>query len=540
MNQHRFVAALASLAALGVFLYLALTFVIQTRPDYGGSYTEGIVGSPMAANPLYAPFSDADNDLAALVYAGLTRLGPEGAVLPDLAERWDIDEQGRRYRFYLRPGVQWHDGSPFSAADVVYTIKLIQAPNFAGSPDLAALWKTVSVTQVDPLTVQMTLANPFAPFLRYTTLGILPAHINGVESGTGTSLPVGAGPFRVVEAVADRMTLVANPTHHFGRPYLDRIILRFYPDQPTALSALEQRQIQGVLVRPVLDHETVARLRSNGLWRAYSGMRPSYTGLFLNLTLPLFQDKAVRQALLYGLDRERIVRESLEGQAIVAGSPIPVGSWAYDSSISPYPYDQEHARQLMEEAGWSIGEGGVRRKGQQDLRFQLATTTDPARMLVAQEVARQWRELGVAADVLTAPPVTLLQDTVVPRRFQALLFGLDVGYDPDAYPVWHSSQRGVDSFNVASYSSAKADALLEQARLTTDEARRFDLYRQFQEVFAEDVPSLLLYYPVYSYFVDKSVRGIELGLLFEPSSRFANVVQWHIATKRLWFQRRDP
>ena len=336
------------------------------------------------------------------------------------------------------------------------------------------------------------------------------------------------------------MTLVANPSYHFGRPYLDRIVLRFYPDQPTALTALQQRQIQGVLIHPVLDPETVASLRSNTLWRTYSGMRPSYTALFLNLTLPLFQDKAVRQALLYGLDRERIARETLAGQAIVAGSPIPVGSWAYDNSISPYPYDQEHARQLMEEAGWSIAEGGVRRKGQQDLRFQLATTTDPARLLVAEEVARQWRELGVAAEVLAAPPVTLLQDTVVPRRFQALLFGLDVGYDPDAYPVWHSSQRGVDSFNVASYSSAKADALLEQARLTTDEARRLDLYRQFQELFAEDVPSLLLYYPVYSYFVDKSVRGIELGLLFEPSSRFANVGQWHIATKRLWFQRRSP
>src|SRR3972149_9655461 len=98
MNQHRLVAALASLGALGVFLYLALTFVIQTKPDFGGSYTEGIVGSPMAANPLYAPFSDADNDLAALVYAGLTRLGPEGAALPDLAARWGHRAAGPRRR----------------------------------------------------------------------------------------------------------------------------------------------------------------------------------------------------------------------------------------------------------------------------------------------------------------------------------------------------------------------------------------------------------------------------------------------------------
>jgi peptide/nickel transport system substrate-binding protein len=166
MNLHRFVAVLASLAGLGLFLYVALTFVIQTRPDYGGTYTEGLVGSPMAANPLFAPFSDPDNDLAALVYAGLTRLGPEGLVLPDLAERWEIDEQGRRYRFYLRQGLRWHDGSPLTATDVVHTIKLIQTPNFAGSADLAALWKTVSVAQIDPLTVQMTLTSPFAPFLR--------------------------------------------------------------------------------------------------------------------------------------------------------------------------------------------------------------------------------------------------------------------------------------------------------------------------------------------------------------------------------------
>jgi peptide/nickel transport system substrate-binding protein len=132
--------------------------------------------------------------------------------------------------------------------------------------------------------------------------------------------------------------------------------LRFYPDQPTALNALQDRQIQGLLVRPVLDGETLELLRPNNRWRLYSGTRPSYTALFLNLTLPIFQDKTVRQALLYGLDRENIVGQTLVGQGFVASSPIPVGSWAHDRASRPTPYDaaQPASCWMRQDGLWEI------------------------------------------------------------------------------------------------------------------------------------------------------------------------------------------
>ncbi|MCX6022091.1 MAG: ABC transporter substrate-binding protein, partial [Chloroflexi bacterium] len=197
--------------------YLAFNSLTELRPDYGGRLVEGVAGGPSTLNPLLAQFNDADKDISSLVFSGLTRLSPNGELVPDLAQRWDIEDGGRRYRFVLRDGVRWHDGIPFTADDVVFSFKMIQAKDFPGSTDLAALWKDVGIAKKDDLTVEFTLPQPYAPFLSTTTLGIVPVHLlrdvrpADLTRAPFNANPIGAGPYRLIEAYVDRMILKANP-----------------------------------------------------------------------------------------------------------------------------------------------------------------------------------------------------------------------------------------------------------------------------------------------------------------------------------------
>lgn len=543
MDWRRLTAALVVIGGTTLAFYLALTLRVESRPDYGGVYREGIVGIPLGATPLLAPFNDADKDLAALVFNGLVRLSPQGEVLPDLAERWEVSSDGLRYTFYLRPNIRWHDGQPVTAEDVVQTLQLWRDPAYVGSPDEAELWRSVTVRALDPATVEMTLTTPYAPFIRYLTQGILPSSTLRTLNMGGSSppglapFPIGTGPYRFVEATIDRIVLQANPNYHFGAPYITTFELRFYPDEQAAAQALLRGEIDGLLFRPADAGGVQESLPRDGTWNLYTVPRSSYTLLVLNLRDPLFQDKRLRQALLLSLDREALVQEAIGQPAIVAPGPIPPGSWAFNGTIAPYPYDPERARQLLQEAGWQLNANGIWERGGQELSFSLITNDDPLRVREGQAIVRQWRRMGVRVNLSASGTVGLLQDFLAPRRFQAALFGFDVGTDPDAYPFWHSSQRTADGFNFSSYASTKADAIMEQARRTTDDAARRELYGQFQELFLEDLPSLPLYYPVYTYAVSSKVQGLEFGVFFEPSDRFAQVERWYMKTKYVWSQR---
>ncbi|MBM2826360.1 MAG: extracellular solute-binding protein family 5, partial [Dehalococcoidia bacterium] len=217
--------------ALVVVLFLAgIGYRVLTVevPAAGGVYTEAIAGTPIAINPLLATFNDADKDLVSLVFSGLTRLGKAGEILPDLAEKWEVDPGGRIYTFSLRKDVRWHDGNPVTSGDVVFTLNLLRHRDFPGPPELASAWKGVSVEAPDPSTVRLTLKEPFAPFLTYTTLGVLPEHIfRGTEPGElakseYNASPVGTGPFQFDSGRLGLVTLKSNPAYHGGGPFISQ------------------------------------------------------------------------------------------------------------------------------------------------------------------------------------------------------------------------------------------------------------------------------------------------------------------------------
>lgn len=541
------------IALLGSLLgYLAFTCVTDVVPDVGGTYVEGLAGNSRYLNPILCQYNQVDRDLCFLVFNGLTRLNERGEVIPDLAEGWEISDHNLVYTFHLRRDVRWHDGSPFSADDVLFTVEAMQDPHYQGPPYLAELWRSVEVVKVNSHTVKFILKEPFAPFLDYTTIGILPAHLLAevpaelLPNDPFNRHPIGTGLFQVEEVNAEHALLQANPDFYGPKPYLNKIEFRFYPDHEGILSAYERGEVQSIgRVLP----EDLAKVEANAGLKLFSARLTGYTLIFLNLKdleLPFFQEKPVRQALLYALDRQKIVDRVLKGQGLVAHSPILPRTWAYDNNVVRYEYDLERAKTLLTEAGWhnpthlsaktgdTNGEGSesVREKAGVKLAFTLLTDDDPLHVELAREIARQWEALGVKATPRTIGS-GLVGEFLYPRKFEALLIDLELHGDPDPYPLWHSTQTNDEGQNYAGFINYEVDKLLEEARCTTDSGRRAELYHRFQEIFADEVPSLLLYYPIYTYAVDEEVKGVQLGPMSGPSGRFRNVTEWYILTKRI-------
>jgi peptide/nickel transport system substrate-binding protein len=523
---------------LGVIAIATLGFILanplSSSPEEQREqrYVEAIVGSPDRVNPLFAPLNETDADLASLVFSGLTRLGPEGRVLPDLAESWVISEDGLAYTFKLRRDVIWHTGAAFTAEDALFTYELLADPDLPSDPRLGQLWRQVSCNAPDEFTLLCELSEPFAPFLSFTSIGLLPKHV--LEGMTAVEIfdspfnqkPVGTGPFRLPTLNEAEAILRANPTYYDERPAIDEIEIRFFPNPSTAAAALSRGEVQGVLLGPSASQEDFDLLTSTEGLRAYTSNRTRILMLFLNNSQPPFDDKALREAVALSVNVDDVISELLGGRAVRADSPIVPGTWAYNPLLEPRSHDLDTARELLEEAGWETTDDGVRQKDGKELRVSLMTDQDPLRIAIAELVANQLAEVGIQVAV-TPQDSDLRREFLAPRQYQAAIFGWDPGPDPDPYPVWHSSQvEPPDSGNIAGYQNEDTDRLIEEARLTTNLDKRQTLYYTFQQVFFEDVPSVLLYYPAFTYFVAEEVQNIELGTLFLTSSRFANATQW--------------
>lgn len=535
--------AVLGIIFLGALLaYFAFGLSTVAQADYGGTYIEGIAGTPNIVNPLFNQFNPVDRDISALIFNGLTRADERSVIKPDLARSWEISPDGLIYTFTLRSDVTWSDGAPFSAADVLYTIQTIQSSDYPGLTDIASLWRTIAVTEVNPTTVRMQLSEPFAPFLDYTTIGILPSHllqdVSAADLPTAqfSRQPIGTGPFVLDELTSDHAILSPNPRYYGQRPYLGTLQLQFYRDHESVLAAYERGEVEGVeqVTPELLPHALeLAKLKLQSA--QLSGM----TLVFFNLSKPQFQDKLVRQALLYGADRQAIIDGILQGQGILGQGPVLPNSWAFDPAIKQYPYDLAKAEQLLDEAGWKDADGdGVRERGGERLAFTLtANTDDPTRARVAQQLADDWSKLGAQVDVQLLSRTELVQDALRPRNFDAVLFGIaSLPADPDPYSLWHSTQtpdKSEAGLNYSGWENPEADDLLQQARRTTDLAQRAELYRQFQMLFMEDVPGAILYYPVYTYGVDERLHGVQLAPLLDGSDRFRNISQWYINTRRV-------
>jgi peptide/nickel transport system substrate-binding protein len=550
-NTTRYIRWQILLILLGVVLlallltYLAINYTTVLRPGHGGTYVEGIAGQPHLLNPLLSGFNPPDRDLCSLIFSGLTRLGEDGKVEPDLASDWEIGADGLSYTFRLRSNAYWHDGTPVTADDVILTIKLLQDPQFSGPLELGAdVWRMADIKKIDRRTVQVRLSEPYAPFLDYTTVGILPAHkIAGTSAADlATSsfnmAPVGSGPFQVEEVESEGGDITSIVLKHFSRyyrarPYLDRIQFRFYPGYGEVLDAYEADDVEGVSRVRTGDLSLARELMDLNL---FSAQIAEYGIVFLNLDdpdLPFFQEQEVRQALMLALDRQQIIDEVLEGQGLVTNSPILPGTWAYSADTPDYQHQPERAEALLKEAGWVKATKADRRiRDSTPFAFTLLTSDDPRREAMAQRLAEQWAavHLDVSVESVSASE---LREALEERDFEAALVHLKLPGDPDPYPFWHETQVE-NGQNYTGFVHRRTSEVIEQARVTPNENRRLVLYEEFQQLFAEQLPSLPLYVPVYTYGVDQRINDVQIGPLMHPSDRFRTILSWWIVHRRVF------
>ncbi|MEX2236099.1 MAG: ABC transporter substrate-binding protein [Dehalococcoidia bacterium] len=503
---------------------------------YGGTYVEAAVGTAQRINPLYASPNTVDADISALVFSGLTRLGADGRVLPDLAASWEISEDGREYTFTLRNGAIWHDGEDLTADDVVFTAGVLANEEFNGDPQLGELWQTVSAERVGDLAVRFTLEEPFAPFLAQSAIGILPEHLlAGVEvpllaNAPFNERPVGSGPYKL-EAIDGRSAILsANEAFQLGSPYIKTIRFDFYPNENSALEAVREGAADGVYLNGAIGRDDVDALSDDH--RVHELIASSYTMLYLNWQLPAFQEDSVRRAIAFAIDREALVDRHLGGRGVIADSVIPPGTWAWSAAFSPYEYDPERARALLEDAGWTVRADGVRVRGDAELVFDLITNNDSTRSAVATQIASDLQAIGIRVNFSTSGSTSLYEQVLQPHNYQMALFGFAQGTDPDPFPAWHSSQADGGA-NISAYSDPLADEDLVGARLSVDNDRRAELYVRFQQTFYERQPGIVLFYSTNLYVVPEDLHGFAPAVQFSAASRFSNVWQWFVETRRV-------
>jgi peptide/nickel transport system substrate-binding protein len=497
-------------------------------PAYGDTFIEASIGEPSTLLPVLASDS-ASSAINSLVYNGLLRYDKNLQLEGVLASDWEISPDDLTITFYLRREVRWHDGTPFTSADVLFTFNMYLDPEVPTS--YAEDFKQVAHAEApDPYTFRVTYREPYAPALESWATPVHPRHLLEGQDVTKSPLgraPIGTGPYRLVEwKPGEKLVLEANPDYYEGKPYLRRVVYRIIPDTSTQFLELQSGGLDFMGLTPIqfsTQTDTPAFRRNFNKYR-YLGFGYSYLGY--NLRKPLFQDIRVRQAIAHAIDKQELIDGVLLGLGQPATGPYKPDSWVYNPEVKNYPYDPAAARALLEAAGWQYVNGsGVREKGGQKLAFTIVTNQgNDLRAKTAEIVQRRLKEVGIDVQIRIVEWATFLKEFIFTGNFDATILGWTGGPEPDQYNIWHSSKTGPRELNFIQYRNAEVDDLLERGRRTFDQAERKRLYGRFQEILAEEQPYTFLYIPEALPAVARRFRGIEPA----PAGITHNFIKWYV------------
>ena len=538
-----------ALAAIGALLLSQQQVTLPgieavDAPVAGGVYTEALIGSLGRLNPVLDYYNSADYDIDHLLFSSLMRFDSRGLPYYDLAQDIGISQDGRDYNFSIRPDAVWHDGEPVTSDDVIFTIEMMQKDVIPLPPDIKEFWGQVKVLAINEKTIQFKLPEPFAPFMDYLTFGVLPRHLlEGVDAkqlaDSAFNLePVGSGPYRFENLIVEDgkvagVVLAAFDDYYGKKPFIEKVVFRYYPDASTALDAYEQGEVLGI---SQITQDILPRALKEPNLNLFTARLPRLSLIYLNLnnpTVPFFENANVRRALMMGLNRRWIVDRLMDGQAIIAHGPIFPESWAYYDGVEHVDFDPDAALALLKTEGYTIpAEGGqVRAKEGVALSFKMVYPDEALYTEIAERIRDDWTRLGVKVDLEPLSYEELLNDYLEPRTYQAALVELNLGRtpDPDPYPFWHQAQI-TGGQNYSQWDDRQVSEYLEQARVLDDLNERARRYRNFQVRFSSELPALPLFFPVYSYGVDKQVNGVSIGPIFDPSDRFNNITSWYLIT----------
>ncbi|MDP4001560.1 MAG: ABC transporter substrate-binding protein [bacterium] len=514
--------------------------------NYGGSFSEGVVGQPRRINSLLAQTNDPDRDLSNLIYSGLLKYNGAGKLVPDLAKSYEISSDGLNYTIYLKDNVLWHDGQKLTADDIVYTIQTAQNADF-GSPQRVN-WQGVAIQKVNDTTIIFKLNNKYAQFLNNLTIGILPKHIWGTiqpinfASADYNLKPIGSGPYKFEKLQKDEVgqiqsyQLSANKDFYDGQPFINTIIIKFYDSEDSMITAYNGNDIQNI---SSISPQNLNKLKFKQRVNITELKVPRYFAVFFNQTKnPILANKNVRLALNYATDKQAIIDAIVGGKGSAIYSPMIESVLEINQDITKYTYDLDQAKTVLATDGWaSTGDDGILQKGsgknQTRLTIHITTSTLPDLVKIANILKDQWGKVGVevVVDALATPQ---LQQVIKDRDYQSLLFGEILNLDPDPFSFWDSSQTQKLGLNLALYSNKTVDSILNDARQLLNPIERAQKYDDFQKIVISDVPAVFLFNPLHLYPQTTDIQGVDTTVISVPANRFANVEKWYINTKRIW------
>jgi peptide/nickel transport system substrate-binding protein len=501
----------------------------DVEPAYGDALIVGSIGEPSVLIPMLAGDS-ASHDIAGLVFNGLVKYDTDLSVIGDLAESWDISKDGLVITFHLRKGVKWTDGVEFTADDVMYGYKTIIDPKTptAYSEDFKQVKKA---EVIDKYTFRVTYARPFAPALTsWGDLVVLPKHLLEGKDITKSPLtrdPVGMGPYKLEQWVSGQELIMDSNSDYFeGRPYIDQYIYRIIPDSATMFLELRAGGIDMMGLTPVQYTKQTENEFFRKNFRKYRYPTLAYTYMGFNLKHPFFQDRRVRQAIAYAIDKSEIVDVVLYGLGTPATGPYVPNTWPYNPNVKKYEYNPEKARRLLKEAGWEDRDGdGILDKDGRPFTFTIFTNMgNSLRMNTATII--QWRlaKVGIKVDIRALEWSTFINEFIDKRRFEAVILGWSIDLDPDQFDIWYSGKTKEKEFNFVSYQNPEVDRLLEEGRRTFDIEKRKKAYYRIQEILAEDLPYIFLYVPDATPIVQARFKGIKPS----PIGITYNLPQWFV------------
>lgn len=513
-------------------------YYLESKPAQGGIYVEGILGTFTNANPLYAA-SSVDNSIERLVFAGLFKFDKNNRLVGELAKGYTLDERSTTYTVKLKDNLFWHDGRPLTADDVVFTYTMIQNPD-AKSP-LASSWSGITVKAIDKSTVTFTLPSILSAFPLSMVNGIVPKHLldrippSQLRSiSFNTKKPIGSGPFTfdAIEVIGinpedreQRIALLPYKDYIGGKPKIDKLIIRTLQTEKQLMQAIESKEVNAAAGLSKFPEE----LKDDEKITDYNIPLTSQVMVFFKNSSELFKNVTIRRALASAIDTKAIIKSS-ETPVLASDGPLLKNQVGYNEQLVQKTNNKLESQRLLNEAGWVVGDKGIRVKDGKQLSFTLTTKSNSIYSSIAKELKKQWSEVGVDVEIIQLNDSDL-QSAVAVHNYDSLLYGIAIGPDPDVFAFWHSSQadlRSPNRLNFSEYSSAIADKSLEGGRTRSEADIRAIKYKPFIESWINDAPAIALYQPKYLYVVREPLYNFSQKSMNNGADRYNTVTDWMI------------
>ena len=468
------------------------------------------------------PAMDEHGEINILIFNGLTAHDGDNQVVPGLAESWDFDEETCTYTFHLAENVKWHDGEPFTADDVKFTIEAIMDPE-NGSENAPNYEDVQEITVVDDHTVSFKLDAPNVAFLDYMTMAVLPKHLlEGEDMQTSDFFrhPVGTGPYKLESwEEGQAITLVKNEDYFKGEPNIDSIVFKIVPDDNAKALQLKSGELDLALLTP----KDAATFTEDEAYTCYDMKTSDYRGILFNFWNEYWQEnRDLIPAVCYAMDRESIINAVLLGQGMPAYGPLQRNIYN-NEDVEHYDYDPEKAKAVLEEAGCEMGDDGYYYRNGEKVGFVISVGAgDQVRIDIAQIAAQQLQQIGM--DVTVEIPAQVDWGGQM-----AYLIGWGSPFDADdhTYKVF-GTDKGA---NYSGYSNELVDQYLTEARQSDDPEVRKEAYDKFQVELAKDPAFAFICYIDANYVANADIQGIDPDTIMghHGVGIFWNVADWTIA-----------